>query len=62
MAFTEAGRLKVAAIPVAIGVTEEAMQKIIEGLGELPDLTRELISEIRELREILEKKLGAITP
>jgi len=57
MAFTNAGRLKVAAIPVAIGVTEEAMQKIVEGLGEMPDLTRELINEIKGLRETLEKSL-----
>jgi hypothetical protein len=52
--FTQSGRLKVSAIPIPIGVTEE----MVESLRELPDLIKELTQEIKELKETIkaEKK------
>jgi len=47
--FTTTGRLKVAAIPIPIGATEE----MIENLSELPELITSLTQELKELKEVI---------
>jgi len=53
-AFTSGGRLKVATIPIPVGITGEAM----ESIEKLPDLVEKLIEEIQKLRDEMAKVSG----
>jgi len=56
LSLTPAGRLKVANIPVAVGDTRESQENMVSAVIRIPALLEQLITEIRQTREILSRQ------